>query len=177
MEIPFNRLMAGAIAVLVATVLFFGYAVREYANAECYAGLRAAGINRDLADIFDTVGEVVAGLRAGSSGASAWDNPHFQKDVEKAFETISAGRLALKKQKAIAALGAIDDAEEIVSRLKRIATTRVNDILKKQDPSDPEAFEKYRIEGKKLVEIARQLDSGLETLATRPKKLPGMCAW
>lgn len=172
-----NRLIAVAVAGLAVALLFFGYAAREYMNSDCYAEMRSAGLDRETVEIFDGVGSILTTLRKGTGSSAVWDNQHFQDDVAAALEALASGRHGLKEKQGLTALAALPTLEEILSRMKRVATTRVNDILKKQDPSEPEAFEKYRQEGKLLVDIARRLDMALESLGERTRKLPGTCSW
>lgn len=164
-----------AVALLVLTLVFFGYAVRAYLASECYTALHAAELDTEISVIFDDVDETLVGLRRGTGYISKWSNPEFQDALKKARHILADGRSSLKDRSAYAALGSVVDLERAVATAKSLATNRVNYILEHQDPKDYDAFEKYRLEGKNLVAVVKELDAVLETLDGRTKKLPGVC--
>jgi hypothetical protein len=88
---------------------------------------------------------------------------------------VADGRQSLKDREPFTVFTDLIDLERAVAKAKTLATNRVNFILGHQDPNDYDAFEKYRLEGKNLVAIVKELDSILETLDKRTKKLPGAC--
>lgn len=170
-------LMPLAILVVVAVAAFFAYAVREYLSADCYEQLRADRADRDIAHLLDSLDDTVTELRKGSSSGERWTAQEFQDEAKRARSALAAGRAAQAERKGFATLNAIDSVEQSLSKMKRLATTRVNDILKKQDPQDPDAFEKYRIEGKMLVAIVKRIDESLEQLSGRRRFRKGACDW
>lgn len=166
-----------AIGLLVLTLAFFAYAVRAYLSSECHTAMHEAGLDAELLVIFDDVDETLVGLRRGTGYTSKWKNADFQDAIKDARQVLADGRRSLKDGAAFAALNSIVDLQRAVATAKSLATNRVNYILEHQDPRDYDAFEKYRLEGKNLVAIVKDLDSVLETLDGRTKKLPGACNW
>lgn len=165
-----------AMALFVA-FSFFGYAIRDYVNSACFDEMRQVGLDQEADELFDSLGTLATGLRKGSGYTAKWDNRKFQDEVDGLHHAVANGRRALKRHEGLSVLGSLDESESSASRAKRIATSRVNDILAKQNPADPEAFEKGRLEGKNLVAIVKDIDGVLEALAGRTRKLPGMCDW
>ncbi|MDD5248947.1 MAG: hypothetical protein PHY45_08175 [Rhodocyclaceae bacterium] len=167
--------IALALAVAAAAAVFL-YAAYDYASSVCYADMHKTGLDQDTAQRFDSVGELVTGLRKGTADTPKWDDREFQDEAKVAAHLLANGRRALKRQDAFEALKAVAELKKSMARAKGMATNRVNHILQVQDPADYDAFEKYRLEGKMLVEIVKQIDAALETLS-RPQKLPGLCDW
>lgn len=173
-----NRtLIAIAVGLLVAAVSLLGFVLYEYNNSACYADLHEAGLDQEAAELFKAVGTTVAGLRKGSADVPKWEHRDFQDAVKDASQLLADGRRALKEKDAFAALKVVAEIKKPLARAKNMATNRVNEILRAQDPSDYDAFEKYRLEGKKLVEVVRQIDVALELLSDPSRKLPSRCYW
>lgn len=166
-----------AVALLLLTLSFFAYAVRAYLSSECHTALHEAGLDAEQVLIFDQVDETLASLRRGTGYTSKWKNADFQDAIKDARHTLADGRRSLRERDAFAALDSIVDLQRAVAIAKSLATNRVNYILEHQDPRDYDGFEKYRLEGRNLVAIVKDLDSVLETLDGRTKKLPGACRW
>ncbi|CAG0977847.1 hypothetical protein RHDC4_01691 [Rhodocyclaceae bacterium] len=166
-----------AVALLLLTLAFFAYAVHTYLTSECHTAMHEAGLDAELVVIFDDVDETLAGLRRGTGYTSKWKNADFQDAIKDARHILADGRRSLKERDAFAALESIVDLQRAVATAKSLATNRVNYILERQDPRDYDGFEKYRLEGRNLVAIVKDLDSVLETLDGRTKKLPGTCRW
>lgn len=165
------------VLVLVATLAFFAYAVRSYLGADCYKSLHEAELDTEIEVLFDSVDETLVGLRKGTGYTSKWTNSEFQDALKAARHVLADGRENLKNRQPFGAFNAVVDLERSVAKAKSLATNRVNFILEHQNPADYDAFEKYRLEGKNLVAIVKDLDSVLETLDGRTKKLPGTCNW
>jgi hypothetical protein len=173
-----SRALLPSLAVLLTgALLFFAYAVLGYMDADCYEKMRKTGLVAETAELFDDIGTTLGGLRKGSAAAPKWSDPAFQDAVKEAQAVVSAGRRALREREPSDALDAIVDLQKILARAKSLATNRVNDILRLQDPADHGAFEKYRLEGQMLVAIVRDLDSALLTLGNRTQDVPGTCHW
>lgn len=169
--------MAIATAALTGALVFFGYASYDYVNAACFDDMKQTELDAEVDDLFDSLATLVTGLRKGTGYVSKWESKKFQDEVDGAHQALMQGRRAFKRHEGLTVLRALNDMEAAISRAKRIATTRVNDILAKQNPADPDAFEKGRLEGKNLVAIVKEIDGGLEQLAARTRKPPGMCDW
>lgn len=173
-----NRiLLAVAAGLLVAALSLFAFVLYEYNNSACYDDLHKAGLDQEAAELFKAVGTIVAGLRKGSSDVPKWEQRDFQEAVKDASHLVADGRRALKEKDAFAALKAAAEIKKPLARAKNMATNRVNEILRVQDPADYDAFEKYRLEGKQLVEVVRQINTALEMLSDPSRKLPGRCDW
>lgn len=166
-----------AVILLVAAAGFFLYAMYDYTNSGCYADMHKAGLDQETAELLETLGDVATGLRKGTADTPKWDNPEFQNEVKDALHVLAEGRRALKERDAFAALKSVPRFEKPMARAKSMATDRVNHILQVQDPADYDAFEKYRLEGKKLVEIVKRIDAAFEAANNRSRKLPAMCDW
>lgn len=166
-----------AVALLALTLAFFVFAVRSYLSAECHAAMHEAELDTELVVIFREVDATLVSLRRGTGYTSKWKNPDFQDALKDARQILADGRHSLKDRNAYAALDSIVDLQRAVATAKSLATNRVNYILEHQDPRDYDAYEKYRLEGKNLVAIVKELDAVLETLDGRTKKLPGSCRW
>lgn len=169
--------LPSAVAILIVVLLLFAYELRGYVSAECHEAMRAAGLDRETAVLFDDAGTVLAGLRKGTADVPKWDDREFQDQIKEAQSLLAGGRRALKEGDGFAALDAILDLEKSLVQAKTLATDRVNFILAHQDPGDYDAYERYRLEGRKLVAIVKTLDGGLETLSNRTRRLPRACSW
>ena len=165
------------IVLLIAVVSLFAYAAYGYASSACYDDMRGIGLDEEANELFDTANEVLTGLRKGTASTPKWNNGEFQDEIKDAIRALAEGRDALQNQDGLAALAALEGIEKSLSHAKRQATNRVNELLRRRDPSDPNAFEKYRLEGKGLVATVKQIDAALETLGERTGKPSGMCNW
>ena len=164
-------------ALLVLALALSCYALYDYANSSCYVEMHKVGLDRESAERFKTARTFLKDLRNGNADVPKWDNPEFQDAVSEAWQILAQGRHALKNQDAYAALNALSQLKQALAKAKRIATDRVNHILQVQDPSDYDGFEKYRLEGKNLVEIVKRLDAQFETIDAPNRALPGICNW
>jgi hypothetical protein len=172
-----SRVLIPVLATLVvATVAVFAYAAREYVNADCYASMKKAGLNRDGGDMLDDVAASIVALRKGSPSVSKWSDGDFQGTLKDARQQVEEARQALKAHDALALTTAVVDVEKTVAQAKALATNRVNFILGHQDPQDFDSFEKYRLEGRNLVATVRELDAVLETLSEWTKRIPKGCS-
>lgn len=173
-----SRVLIPIAALLLAVVLsFFAYAVHGYVSTECYADMRESGVTQETAMVFDDVQEVLTELRTGTPDTPKWRNKEFQDQIKESMRALADGRHALNSYGGFEVINAADAVGLALSNAKRIATNRVNDILRRQDPTDFDAFEKYRLEGKQLVSTVKRIDATLETLGNRTRKLPGICTW
>ena len=166
-----------AVVLAVAAAAFVLYVAREYLSSRCYADMHKLGQDKATLALFETVGAVASGLRKGTASTSKWGNPEFQDEVKASLRLLAEGRAALKDQDAYAALKAADALRQALARAKNLATNRVNRILQLQNPADYDAYEKYRLEGKDLVEIVKQIDAALDALSSRSQALPPTCDW
>ncbi|MDK9724655.1 MAG: hypothetical protein OEL88_07170 [Sterolibacteriaceae bacterium MAG5] len=166
-----------AVALLALTLALFVYAARAYLSAECHTAMHEAELDTELVVIFREVDATLVSLRRGTGYTSKWKNPDFQDALKDARQILADGRHSLKDRNAYAALDSVIELQRTIATAKSLATNRVNYILEHQDPGDYDVYEKYRLEGKNLVAIVKELDSVLETLDGRTKKLPGACHW
>lgn len=170
-------LVAGVAILALAAILFMAYAAYDYTETACYAEMHKSGLDRETAEIFDTVGTILTGLQQGSYGVERWPNDDFQKALNDALDVVKDGRAAVKARKGLSAVGALSDLLPQLARAKSLATNRVNDIMRIQNPGSPDEYEKLRLEGRNLVATVKQVDSALEAVVRRTKRLPGICEW
>lgn len=166
-----------AVLSLVAAMFFCAYAVHGYLNADCYASLHEAELDTEIVVLLDSAEDSLTGLRKGTANTSKWTNREFQDSIKEAMRILADGRQSIKDRAPLATIDSFVAIERSVARAKSLATDRVNFILNHQDPADYDAFEKYRLEGRNLVATVKELDAVLETLDSRPKKLPSTCNW
>lgn len=170
-------LLAVAAILGVGVMGLIGYAAYDYAETECHKDMKRVGLTRETVEVLDAVGAALGGLQRGSSTFERWPNAEFQSAVGEAAKLVKHGRRSLKAGAAFDALDALPELQKLLAKAKSLATNRVNEIMRIQDPRDATEFERLRLEGKNLLPTVKEIDRAMEILDGRTKQLPGMCSW
>ncbi|HLA36152.1 MAG TPA: hypothetical protein VJ001_14915 [Rhodocyclaceae bacterium] len=169
-------LMPALTAAVVLLVSLLVYMVHDALDTMCYRDLKAAGLDTATAQLLLDTGAFAKGIKNGPNDGVKWSEA-MKDELKYASTRAREGRRALKRREGLSALAAVADVEMALLTAKQLAAERVNFILQLQNPNNADEFEQFRLEGKSLTGAIIEINSMLETLAARHRKLPGMCAW